>query len=115
MAELNIIKENPLTMAEMREKLEDIKKRDKELGYRGKKVEEYLSIIKKQKIKTVEALKKDLEKLDITRLKEKHIAKISDIMPLDLDSLRTIFAAEPITLKQEDLQKVLDVVKKHVS
>ena len=109
---MEIINEKPISISELRVKLEEIKERDKELTFRGKKTEEYLK--KVSKFKKHEELKKDLEKLEIIRLKDSHIIKIIDILPADIDSLRAVLVGENLTLKQEDLTKIVDVVKEYV-
>ena len=98
-------------MSELKDKLEEIKKRDKELTFRGQKVDDYLK--KVSRFKKYKEIQKELEKLDIPRLKEHHIVKIIDVLPKDLDSLRTMLVGENLTLKQEDLTKIVDVVKKY--
>lgn len=111
MSDLQVINEKPLTMAELKEKLEEIKKRDKELSDRATKTHEYLNKFAHLKEKEALKLKEEILKLDIPRLKEKHIIKIIDIMPKDIESIKLIFASENITIKQESLQKILDVIK----
>jgi DNA-directed RNA polymerase subunit F len=113
MAEIHIVKETPLNMAEMRHRLEEIKKRDKELNFRAKKTEEYLNLASKIKLQKADELKKELQKLEIERLKPTLITKIIDILPKDLDSLRSIFSNEALSLKEDDIVKILDVVKKY--
>ena len=108
---MEIISKKSLSTVEMKDKLVEIKDRDKELNFRGKKVEEFLNIVTKDKKNN--ELRKDLEELDLTRLSEYHITLILNVMPIDLDSLRTILAGENLTLKPEDLQKILDTVKKY--
>lgn len=115
MPEIEIISENPLSLEEMKKNLEEIKKRDKELSFRAKKTEEYINAVTKNKLKKSEELKKELESLDIIRLKSKHIAKLIDTLPRDIDSLRMIFTGEAITLKQEDLAKIIEVINKYAS
>ena len=109
---MEIINEKPISMSELKDKLAEIKKRDTELTFRGKKTEEYLNKI--SKFKKYEELQKDLEKLDIPRLKDRQIAKIIDILPIDIDSLRTTLVGENLIIKQEDLVKIVDTVKKYV-
>ena len=67
--------------------------------------------IKKMKKKESDEIRKKLEDLNISRLKDKHIAKIIDIQPKDMDSLKSLFTGETISLKQEELQKVLECIK----
>jgi len=55
-------------------------------------------------------LSKKITALTIPRLKERHIIKVLDIMPKDLDSLRLLLSTETLTIKDEDLKKILDVI-----
>ena len=111
MTNLEVLNETPLTMAELKDKLEDIKKRDKELNERAQKTQDYLNKFVKLKEKEALKLKDEVTNLKIPRLKDKHIIKIIDIIPKDMDSLKLIFSAENITIKQEDLQRILDTIK----
>ena len=113
MSQITVIKETPITEVEMRNFLETIKKRDKELNFRAKKTEEYLNSIVKLKFQKAEELKKELQKLEIERLKPTLIVKLIDILPKEMDSIRAIFSNENLSLKEEDLTKILEVVKKY--
>ena len=66
------------------------------------------------KIKDYKTFKKDLENLNLARLKEKHITLIINICPKDEDSLKTILSSENLTLKQEDINKIIEIVNKYV-
>ena len=98
-------------MAELKEKIEDIKKRDKELKPRTLKTHEYLERFVSIKGKDAVKIKEQLLKLQISRIKERHIAKIIDIMPKDIETLKLIFVGENVTLKQDDLEKILEALK----
>ena len=111
MTNIELINEVPLTMAELKEKLEDIKKRDKEISERAQKTLDYLNKFAKLKDKEALKLKEDILKLNIPRLKEKQVIKIIDVMPKDIESLKLIFSADNVTIKQEDLQKILELLK----
>lgn len=111
MGRIEIIEEKPVTLTEAKELLGKIEKRDKELPTRTQKTKEYLNKFAKLTKKEIKDLKDKLIKLNITRLKEKTIAKIIDIQLKDIDSLRTILTAENLTLKQEDLQKIIECLK----
>ena len=50
-------------------------------------------------------------KLNISRLKDKHINKIVDLLPNDVDDLKSILSGENLTLKQEDLTKIVETIK----
>lgn len=108
---MEIIQKKSLSIPEMKEQIDIIKKRDKELNFRAKKVEEYLNNV--PKTKTYKDLKKELESVGVTRLKGKHITLIINILPRDMDSLKVVLSGENLTLKQEDLEKILSIVKKY--
>ena len=109
MANLEIINEISLSMQELKGKLDQVKKRDKDLNPRGIKTYDYITrIVKKDSSK----LKENLSKLGVLRLKDKHINKIVDILPKDMDELKSILSGENLTLKQEDLDKIVETIKK---
>lgn len=110
MAELEVTKEMPITMAELKEKLALIKK-NHELSFRANKTFEYLNGITQLKEKEAEELKKKLQALDIVRLKDTHIVKIIDMEPKDVDSLKAIFASENVTLRPEDLKRIVECIQ----
>lgn len=111
MPEITVINEVPITMLEMKKKLDGIEKRDKELNFRAKKVKEYLDIFVTKENKKNDELKKKIMALNISRLRERHITKILDIMPNDIDSLKILFSGDNITIKQEDLDNILKVIQ----
>lgn len=110
MSEITILSEKPLTLSELKEKLAKIEKRDKELSFRANKTKEYLANFT-VKEKGISALKKKIEELNISRIKERHIVKLIDVMPKDIDSLKMILSGESLTLKEEDYQKLLEALQ----
>ena len=112
--EIKIIEEKPITLAEMKRNLVDIEKRDKELNFRANKVKGYLENFGDIYIKDIEKIKKSLIELNIPRLKERHIVKVIDVMPNDIDGLKALFTGENITIKEEDMQRIHNIVKEFV-
>ena len=110
MAEIKIISETPITLTEVKEKVTKIKEREIELGFKINRTKEYIDNFIQLKPKEVEELKKKLTELNVPRLRDRHIVKILDILPKNMDGLKTIFAGEPVTIKQEELKKILDTV-----
>jgi len=111
MVKPEIISEKPITLTELKQEIDKIKKRDKELNFRVGKTEEYLShFITLSKAKEEELIKK-LEKLNVPRLREIHITKIVDILPKTLDELKIILQGYTITVNNDNLKKIVDVVK----
>lgn len=107
MTEFSIVAENPITLAELKDKIAKIEKRDKELNFRGTKTKEYIGAFSIDTMKEAAELKKKIEDLNIPRMKDRHIMKLIDIHPTDMDSLKMLLSAETITVKEEDLKKIL--------
>jgi DNA-directed RNA polymerase subunit F len=111
MAEIEVLEEIPLSLVEVRESLEGVNKRDKEPLPKATKVLDYISKTNNMKLKEFNELKNKFHESGVERLKEKHIAKLIDIMPKDIDSIKAVFAGDNLILKQEDLKKILECIK----
>lgn len=109
--DIKILEQKPITMLDMKEKIEKIHKRDKELNFRSNKTKEYLDAVLSTNKKQLSETKKKIIALDLPRLKERHIVKLLDILPNDMDSLKIVFTGENLTLSEEDLKKLLDALK----
>ncbi len=98
-----IIKQEPLTLIETKKLLE---KADKD----NPKVKKTLEYLKKFAKKLESDLTKKLNSLKITKLKQKHIIKIADIMPETAAELRSILSGE-VNLDANEIEKILEVIK----
>ncbi len=107
-----ILQQTPVTMAGLKEELEKIKKSYKEPGLRSQKTEEYFSQFVGLDIKKVAELRAQLEKLNIPRLKDTHIVKIIDLLPKTVDDLKVILQGYALTVSNDNLKKIVEVVKK---
>ncbi len=108
-----ILSEEPISIYDVKKALKEIKERDKELGFRAAKTEEYLINFAKADQKKIEELKKKIQELNIPRLKQEHICKIADIMPADVEDLKLVLASYSITVTNENLVKIADVIKEY--
>ena len=109
-----IIFETPISMADVKQEIKKIKKRDEELNFRAVKVEEYLDTFTQLKKKDADELKKALEKLEIPRFKDVHIIKIGDMLPANVDDLKMLLQGYTITVNKENLEKIVSTVKKYL-
>ena len=91
-------------------KILEKRSKESELGYEQKNALEFLRKFSKVSEKKTEELMEELGK--ISRLKERQIVAISDMLPQNEEELRVLFANEIVTLKDEDKKKVLSLVKK---
>ena len=109
MSDIEIVEQKPLSLIEVKELLTTHKAKFKELNFRSQKVEGYVqdfATVDKEKAQEIE--KKLAEA--VQKLKERHIKKIIDVMPIDINQLKTIFTGEAINLKQEELKQIVDIV-----
>ena len=102
-----VLSERPITMSEMKEEIEKIKKRDSELNFRATKTEEYLQQFDIISTKKAEELVKAIKTLKVPRLKEEYIVKIIDLFPKTVDELKSILSGYTLTITQENLKKIL--------
>ena len=103
-----VIDSDPITIAEVKSMLGEISEHY-ELTY-----EQNLSldhVTKFSKLDEEEA-KKLVEELSEI-IKKTQAIKVTDIMPEDLADLRLIFAKERGSFKQEDMEKILEIVDKY--
>jgi DNA-directed RNA polymerase subunit F len=111
---MEVISETPIPMSQVKEAIEQIKKRDKEPNFRVKKMEEQLASFSVLSVSKNKELIDELTKLNVPRLKEQHIFKITDLMPETVEDLKMILQPYGLTITNENLKKIADTVKKYV-
>ena len=110
MPEAKIIEEREISLSELSENLKALKKGGKELGVRATKVEEYINYFGVKPGKEVDKIIKAFDAAQIPRLKERHIAKLIDLSPQDVDSVKVILSGENLTFKAEDLKRIVEIL-----
>jgi DNA-directed RNA polymerase subunit F len=113
MAAPEFIEEKPLALAEVKEVMEKIAKRDEELNYRSNKAKEFLDNFANIDKKTQKEIQKKLMDLKLTRLKEEHIAKIVDFLPKDVEELKIVLQAYPLSMPKKDQDAIVKVTKEY--
>lgn len=109
MSEFKVLDEVPLSLVDLRKALKDLQG-EAPLSFRAEKTNAYLDAFSLEKEKENAMLIKNIMDLNIPRLKDRHIIKVVDIMPKDVDSLKLLLTNETLTIKDEDLKKILDVI-----
>ena len=110
MTKPEILSEKPVPMFVVLDELEKIKDKEKELNFRSNRTEEYLKQFVKLGPKKSKELFNKIQSLKISRLKEPHIIKIVDLMPKSVGDLKSILQSYTITVKNEDMKKIVGVV-----
>lgn len=103
-----VIDTDPITIAEVKEMLGELSEHY-ELTYEQNLALDHVTKFSKL---DEEAAKKLVEELSEI-IKKTQAIKIADIMPEDLADLRLIFAKERGSYKQEDMEKILEIVNKY--
>ena len=105
------VEEKSLSLVDAKAILAKIEKRDEEMNYLSNKTKEYLDAFVTLTPKKKEELEKNLQNLNLTRLKEEHIMKIIDFVPKTIEDLKTVLQAYPLSMPKKDQEAIVKVVK----
>ena len=101
----------PVSLSEVKTILKKINKEREEMIYEQKIAYEHANKFAKLPVKKTEELIKELLKLEF--IQEINAYKIADILPVTDDDVKTIFAKERITINENDIKKILEIVNKY--
>jgi len=104
-------KTRPVSLSEVKNILRKVSKERKELLYEQKIALEHAQKFAKLPAKKTNDLIKDLMSLGF--LEQIQAYKIVDLLPNTIDDVKTIFAKERITLSEDELKKILEIVGKY--
>jgi DNA-directed RNA polymerase subunit F len=103
--------EEYLTLAEIKEHLEKEQKERGELLSEQKIALEHALKFSQLTAKKSRKLAKDLEKVE--NVSEIMAVKITDLMPTHIDDIQALFAKERLALSKEEMEKILEIVRKY--
>lgn len=111
-----VVDEELLTLAEVKEMLVQImeerrEESDEEQVYEFRKALNHAEIF--SKLSASDAKKLVAELMDFEKMKPAIAVRIADILPLSRDELRSIYAKEKFTIKDEELDAILDTVRQY--
>src|SRR3989344_8302857 len=107
---MDVVSEQIVTNLEAKKLIEERVKND-EPKYEQKNAVSILRKCAKGKVDDVKQMVDELK--TISKLRDKKIIEIVNVLPEDKEDLRTIFQKEFSLLTQEELDKILDIVKKY--
>jgi len=114
MPNAKIISEEPMSLVELKQEVKRIKKRDKEPSFRVTKLEEYLNSFVELSVKDYKEAYEKLDKLSVPRLKDVHIKKMLDILPMNVDQLKVVLQGYSVTVSQDNMKKMMGVLKEYL-
>jgi DNA-directed RNA polymerase subunit F len=103
-----VIDTDPITISEVKSMLGEISEHY-ELTYEQNLSLDHVTKFSKLDEEEAKKLVEELSEL----IKKTQAIKVTDIMPEDLADLRLIFAKERGSFKQEDMEKILEIVDKY--
>ncbi len=109
----NVLKEELLTLAEVKETLDQIKLKradEEELGYELRRAVRHAELFAKGTAAESRCMVEELSKLE--KMTAEIAVKIADIRPTTKDELRAIYAKERFTLSEDELNGILEIVFK---
>ncbi len=106
----NVTNKEPLSLVELKTSLEKVKKRDEELNFRSNKTYEFLKELNLLSKKDYKELYKKIEELEIPRLKDFHIKKIIDLMPVNAEDIKLVLSEYTLTVNNENIKKIDSVL-----
>ncbi|PIN81266.1 hypothetical protein COV13_01785 [Candidatus Woesearchaeota archaeon CG10_big_fil_rev_8_21_14_0_10_32_9] len=112
MSKVEVLEKIPVSLPELKSELTAIEKRDSELGFRAGKTKEYVNAFADLSKTAFSDLKKQLDALQIPRLKEDHIVKILDVRPKSVDELNVVLQGYTLTVSKENMKSIIDVLNK---
>lgn len=65
----------------------------------------------KLSLEDAKSLRKELEKMDLMKVRPSHISKMIDLLPESKEELNKIFT--DVSLEEDEITKILDAIKKY--
>lgn len=110
MVKPELLEKRPVSIAEVKDVLKKVHKRDEELSFRGGKTEDYVNDVAGLTFKKAKDCMKKIKDLEIPRLKEEHLIKIVDTLPESPEHLKVILSGYNVTITKENLKRIVDVI-----
>ena len=98
-----IKEEKPITMAEVSALAGDSEKE--------RAIKKFIKSFNKMPVEKAKEIKEELKTLNLIKLKDAHIVKIVDLMPVDASELNKIIV--DVSLDEGEVNKILEVIKKY--
>lgn len=100
-----------VSLAEVKNILAKINKEREELTYEQRIALEHAQKFAKISVKKTQDMINELQKIE--NIEAHHAYVIADMLPLTEDDVKAIFAKERYTLKENEIKKILEIVRKY--
>ena len=110
MSKPELLEKSPMNVVEVKASLEKIREKESELNFRAQKAEEYAQDFAKVNLKDAKELFEKLKGLEIPRLREQHLHKLIDIMPVSDKHVKIILSSYNVTPTAENCKKIAELI-----
>ena len=104
-------KARPVSLSEVKNILSKVSKDREEMLYEQRIALEHAQTFAKLPVKKTNDMIKELMKLEF--LEQVNAYKIADLLPNTKDDIKSIFAKERVTLGEDNIKKILEIVGKY--
>ncbi len=111
----SLISESAISLSDVKEILHKIQKDEKELNFRAQKTLDYIDQVVKLAHKDVVKLAEELTKLDIPRLKENQINKLTGLLPANEEDVKIVLQGYNLAISKPNLVKIAETIKNATS
>jgi DNA-directed RNA polymerase subunit F len=113
MSKPELLEKTPMNVVEVKAALEKIHAKEAELNFRAQKAEEYAQDFAKISVKEAAELLEKLRALDVPRIKEHHLHKLIDLMPVSDKHVKLILSSYNVSPTAENAKKVADLIAEY--
>lgn len=106
MSHPEIVQEEALSVYDALKEIKAIKKRDEDVSLRVGRCEEFINNYSPLSEKAAGEIKKKILELDIPRLRDEHICKLIDVLPVSEDDIKMVLSRYSLTIKAENVAKI---------
>jgi len=107
---MEVLNEETITVPEAKEIMVK-RSKERDLSYEQKICLEYLEKVCKMPVEKAKEMIEELSKIAI--LRPRYIALIINMMPDTEDEVKALFSKEITNLKKNEIQQIIDIVKKY--
>ncbi len=107
---MKVLDIKPISMPEAKEILVS-REKSRDLAYEQKLALEHLKKFTKLKVEEAKKFLGDIS--SVLRMSDETMVQILNLLPKNPDELRMIFAREKFSLKEEEITKILEIIKKY--
>jgi len=113
MSKPEVIEKVPTNIVEVKVALEKVKEQEPELNFRAAKTMEYCEDFAHISEKEAKELLEKLRGLEISRLREQHLHKLIDLMPVSEKHVKIILSGMNVTPTAESAKKIAETISEY--